>query len=138
MGKIHVAAALLGLTVGLVGCDSDDADGEGGIDVTLEDFKISLDTASAPAGEVTFNVENKGPSTHEFVVIQTDLAPDALPTDDAGDVSEDDLAPVDEIEDIEDGATPDLTVQLDAGDYVLICNIPAHYRQGMHVAFTAT
>jgi uncharacterized cupredoxin-like copper-binding protein len=138
MGKIRVAAALLGLTMGLAACDSDDADGEGGIEVTLEDFKISLDEASAPAGEVTFNVENKGPSTHEFVVIQTDLAPDALPTDDAGDVSEDDLAPVDEIEDIEDGATPDLTVQLDAGDYVLICNIPAHYRQGMHAAFTVT
>jgi uncharacterized cupredoxin-like copper-binding protein len=138
MGKIHVAAALLGLTVGLVACDSDDADGGGGVDVTLEDFTISLDEASAPAGEVTFNVENKGPSTHEFVVIQTDLAPDALPTDDTGDVSEDDLAPLDEIEDIEDGATPDLTVELEAGDYVLICNIPGHYRQGMYAAFTAT
>lgn len=138
MRTIHGAVALLGLTMGLAACDSDDADDEGGVAVTLEDFSITLDTASAPAGAVTFNVENKGPSTHEFVVIQTDLAPDALPTDDAGDVSEDDLAPVDEIEDIEDGATPHLTVELDAGDYVLICNIPGHYRQGMHAAFTAT
>jgi uncharacterized cupredoxin-like copper-binding protein len=135
MGTIRGAAALLGLTMGLVACDSDDG---GGVDVTLEDFTISLDEASAPAGEVTFNVENKGPSTHEFVVIQTDLAPDALPTDDTGDVSEDELAPLDEIEDIEDGATPDLTVELEAGDYVLLCNIPGHYRQGMYAAFTAT
>jgi uncharacterized cupredoxin-like copper-binding protein len=138
MGTIRGAAVLLALTMGLVACDSDGADDGGGVDVTLEDFTISLDEASAPAGEVTFNVENEGPSTHEFVVIQTDLAPDALPTDDTGDVSEDELAPLDEIEDIEDGASSDLTVELEAGDYVLLCNIPGHYRQGMYAAFTAT
>jgi uncharacterized cupredoxin-like copper-binding protein len=111
----------------------------GTIDVTLSDFKIELSDTSSPAGEVTFEVHNKGPSVHEFVVFKTDLEPDALPTDDAGDVAEsDEFAPVDEIEDIAKGASPTLTVDLAAGSYVLICNVPAHYRQGMRTSFTVS
>jgi uncharacterized cupredoxin-like copper-binding protein len=108
--------------------------------VTLQDFKIRLDRTSAPAGKVSFDVENKGPSTHEFVVFKTDLAPDALPTDANGEVDEHGkgVETVDEIEDIEKGATPSLDVDLEAGTYVVICNLPAHYRQGMRAGFTAT
>jgi len=29
-------------------------------------------------------------------------------------------------------------VTLDAGSYVLICNLPGHYRQGMHSSFTVS
>lgn len=134
--------AAVALTVPFLGLlsacgDDDDAGDAGSVDVTLSDFEIELSQASAPAGEVTFEVENDGPSIHEFVVFATDLAPDALPTDDAGDVAEgEDFEPVDEIEDIEVGASPSLTLDLDAGSYVLICNIAAHYRQGMRTAFT--
>src|SRR4030095_110186 len=56
--------------------------GGGGNDVgaTLSNFKIALDKTSGKTGDVTFNIKNDGPSTHEFVVFRTDLAPDALPT----------------------------------------------------------
>jgi uncharacterized cupredoxin-like copper-binding protein len=135
VAAVALAVPFLGL---LSACgDDDDAGDAGSVDVTLSDFEIELSSSSAPAGEVTFEVENDGPSIHEFVVFQTDLAPDALPTDDAGDVAEgEDFEPVDEIEDIEVGASPSLTLDLDAGSYVLICNIAAHYRQGMRTAFT--
>lgn len=133
------------LCLGLSACGDDDEGGDidgdaaGTVDVTLSDFSIKLSTTTAPAGEVTFAVQNEGPSTHEFVVFRTDLDPDALPTDDVGDVAEsDEFAPVDEIEDIEDGANPELAVDLEAGDYVLICNIAGHYRQGMHAALTVS
>ena len=135
---LMIAAAA---TLGLVGCGDDDDDGgaAGTIDATLKDFEIQLSDSSAPAGEVTFEVKNEGPSVHEFVVFETDLKPDKLPTDDNGDVAEgDDLEPVDEIEDIEPDATPSLTVDLAAGHYVVACNVPGHYRQGMHTEFTAT
>jgi len=138
MGSIRFLVALsLGL-VGLAACGDTDSDSkEGVVDVTLEDFKITLSESSAPVGEVTFALDNKGPSAHEFVVFQTDLAPDDLPTGSTGDVAEsEEFAPVDEVEDIEVGASPKLTVDLAAGKYVVICNIPAHYRQGMHAAFT--
>jgi uncharacterized cupredoxin-like copper-binding protein len=115
------------------------------VNVTLQEFSVIAEPASAPAGEVTFNVENIGPDdVHEFVVIRTDLAPDALPTDETGAVDEtgEGLEVIDEIEDIPVGDTPSLTVDLEAGNYALICNIydeeeqEAHYAMGMWTAFT--
>lgn len=137
MRTIAVLMAMATSLIGLVGCGDDDEAGPGNVDVTLSDFKIELGSDSAPAGEVTFKVDNHGPSVHEFVVFQTDLAADDLPVDESGDVAEsDEFAPVDEIEDIAVDATPELVVDLDAGRYVLICNVPAHYRQGMSTPFT--
>jgi len=134
--------AITALATVVVGCGSDDDTGAtapGTIKVTERDFKIELSSSTAPAGTVTFDVENKGPSVHEFVVFKTDLAPDALPTDDSGDVAESDtFAPVDELEDIGLEDSPKLAVELAAGSYVVICNIPAHYRQGMREAFTVS
>jgi hypothetical protein len=49
---------------------------------------------------------------------------------------------IDEIEDIPVGETQSVTVDLEAGNYVLICNIfdetenEAHYAEGMRIAFT--
>jgi uncharacterized cupredoxin-like copper-binding protein len=137
----HVMAltAVAVVSILVVGCGDDDDNAAGTIDVTLSDFQIELSDTSAPAGNVTFAVDNEGPSTHEFVVFQTDLEPDALPTDDNGDVAEsDEFAPVDEIEDIEEGATPELTVDLAAGNYVLLCNVTGHFENGMVTTFTVT
>ena len=117
----------------------------GTVNVTVQEFAILPDADSAPAGDVTFVVTNDGPDdVHEFVVIKTDVAPDALPTNADGSVNEDDpsLTVIDEIEDIAVGDTEELTVSLDAGAYVLICNIfdeeeeEAHYGMGMWTAFT--
>ena len=53
--------------------------------MTLQEFAVIPASASAPAGDVTFNATNEGPDdVHEFVVFQTDLAPDALPTNEDG------------------------------------------------------
>ena len=116
---------------------------KGKVGVTEKDFAIALDESSVAAGSVTFEVKNDGPSTHEFVVFQTDLAPDALPTKDENGVQIVDeegegITAVDEIEDIENGTTHTLKVDLAAGKYVLICNLPAHYQSGMHTALTVT
>ena len=115
------------------------------VDVVLREFSVEPAQASAPAGEVTFEVRNEGPNDpHELVVIRTDLAPDALPTDDRGVVDEEGegIEVIDEVEEIPVGGTASLTVDLDPGTYVLICNIydeeeaEAHYAQGMRTAFT--
>ena len=124
-------------------CDSGDSE----VDVTLQEFSVVLGSGSASAGEVTFNVTNEGPNDpHEFVVFRTDLAPDALPTSEDGSVDEqgDGVTLIDEIEDIAVGDSPTLTVSLDAGSYVFICNIveeeegtlESHYQEGMRVGFT--
>ena len=115
------------------------------VNVTLQEFSVIPETDSAEAGEITFNVENVGPDdVHEFVIVKTDLEPDALPTVDDGSVDEAGagIEVIDEIEDIPVGETQSVTVDLEAGSYVLICNIydetenEAHYAEGMHTTFT--
>jgi hypothetical protein len=62
---------------------------------------------------------------------------------DDGSVSEDDIDVVDEVEEFPVGDTRELTVDLDAGSYVLICSLvheedgvtESHYRNGMATAF---
>lgn len=130
-----VFVAALGLVAASCGGDG------GGVGATLDDYSITLEESSAPAGEVTFDVTNEAEQVHEFVVLSTDLAADQLPTDENGDVDEEgdpSISVVDEIEDVEGGSEQSLTVNLDAGDYVLLCNLPGHYRQGMYTSFTAS
>jgi uncharacterized cupredoxin-like copper-binding protein len=109
----------------------------GGVSATEKDFSITLSSSTGTAGPVTFNISNEGPSTHEFVVIKTDDAPDALPVKN-GTVDEDGLTIVDENEDIAPGTTAELPVDLEAGSYVIICNVSGHYEAGMHAGFTVS
>ncbi len=53
--------------------------GGGGIGTTLSEYQIELSSESASAGEVTFDITNNGEKVHEFLVLKTDLAADALP-----------------------------------------------------------
>jgi uncharacterized cupredoxin-like copper-binding protein len=150
-GLALVAGALL-----LVGCSSGASpsaaapasqpaasSGGGGTSVTakLTEFKIELGATSAPGGPVTFELTNSGTVVHEFVVFKTDLGADKLPlAADGATVDEEgagaSLTLVDEVEDIAVGATASLAVDLPAGHYVAICNVPAHYTSGMRVEFT--
>ena len=151
---IFVATAAA-LSLVSAGCSDDDegttgaTDGEmgaaGAVDVTLQEFAVIPASASAPAGDVTFNVTNEGPDdVHEFVVFKTDLAPEALPKLEDGSVDGEGegVELQDEIEDIAVGDTQSVTIDLSAGNYVFICNIyeeeeqEAHYQEGMRVAFT--
>jgi uncharacterized cupredoxin-like copper-binding protein len=143
--RVAASAAVLALLI-LPACSpSESADGGGStIDVTLQEWAVVVDEASAPAGEVTFSVTNDGPADiHEFVIMRTDLDPADLPTDEHGAVDEggDGMEVIDEIEDLEVGDTQDVTVDLETGSYVLLCNIysededEAHYAEGMRVAF---
>jgi uncharacterized cupredoxin-like copper-binding protein len=115
------------------------------IDVTLQEFAVVPAADAAPAGDVTFKITNQGPDDiHELVIIKTDLGASALPTDADGAVDEAGagMEVIDEVEDLEVGSAEDLTVNLAAGKYVLLCNIfdetenEAHYKLGMRIDFT--
>jgi uncharacterized cupredoxin-like copper-binding protein len=133
--------AVAAMALGAAACG-----GGGGIKATLSNFKIELGSSSAKSGEVTFDIKNNGPSVHEFVVFKTDLTPDQLPTTEENGVTIVDeegegIEAIDEKEDIAVDASTSLTVTLEAGKYVLLCNRPedgGHYEQGMHTAFTVT
>lgn len=120
-------------------------DGGGTVDITLQEFAIAADPGSISAGEVTFDATNEGPDdVHEFVVFRTDLAATDLPTDETGAVVEtgEGVELMGEIEDIPVGETMSVTLELDSGSYVLICNIydedeqESHYQEGMRTGFT--
>ena len=105
------------------------------VKATLTEYAIAMDRASAPAGTVTFQIENKGEMLHEFVVIRTATPADGLPVVNAEAVEEG-LDVVDEAEDIAAGTATSLAVDLSPGHYILICNVSGHYPSGMHTDFT--
>ena len=133
---------IAGLALAASGCGGDDG---GTVDITLQEFAIGADPASVSAGSVTFEATNDGPDdVHEFVVVATDLEITELPTVEDGSVDEagEGLEVIGEIEDIPVGETQSVTLDLEAGNYALICNIydpdedEAHYPEGMRTTFT--
>jgi uncharacterized cupredoxin-like copper-binding protein len=121
--------------------------GGGTVSVTLQEFSVGTDPTTIDAGEVDFEATNEGPDDiHEFVVFKTDLGPADLPVDENGAVVEDGegIELIGEIEDVGVGDTKSVTLDLEAGDYVFICNIwdedeqEAHYQEGMRTTFTVS
>ena len=134
-----VLAAFSGIAVLGVACtDSGSSDA---IEVTLDDFSISPSTTTAETGEITFSATNEGSETHEFEIftVPEGVDPSALEvSDDAADTGAAGMTVVDEVEDIAPSTTAELTVNLEAGAYALICNLPGHYAEGMVTEFTVT
>ncbi len=96
---------------------------------------MTVSPATVPAGKVTFTAKNTGTIKHEMVVLKTDTPYDQL-TVTNGRVSEKDS--VGEIGEFGAGKTASVTLDLEAGNYVLVCNIKDHYAMGMRAAFTVT
>lgn len=161
MSRVRIARGATALLIGaalVAGCSSDDDDSAattttgGGVTVPAGDgTPIAVELGdengtdgpmtmvavpeTAPAGPVTFNAENTGTIEHEMVVLQTETPGEELTVTD-GKVSEDDE--VGEIEEFEAGTTASATLDLEAGSYVLVCNIKDHYELGMWTDFTVT
>jgi hypothetical protein len=107
--------------------------------VTLKDFWTETETGTSPSGIVTFRVTNEGKSTHEFVVVRTDLPADALPlATDGLSVSEDAVEPLDELTEVPSGETLELVLPLEPGSYVIFCNLEGHYLSGMRDPLVVT
>ena len=102
------------------------------IGVSLKEFTINPAPAAGAVGRVTFNVRNAGNVPHEFVVLRTPKAAGSLlkgdKADEAGNIGETgDLAP---------GQSKTVSLTLKKGHYVLLCNLPGHYKAGQHTDFT--
>lgn len=125
--------------------------GEGGgvpVAVTLTEWAVAPDPAEAPAGAVTFAIDNAGEEVHELVVVRADSPEDLIVTD--GQVDEEALpegAFIGEVEGFPAGETCEGTFELAAGDYVLFCNIleteadgsvESHYEEGMFTGFSVS
>ena len=104
--------------------------------ISLDEWTVTGAEGAAipnvPAGEVAFEVHNDGTIPHELVVIKTDTDPAQLPVVDARVDEEAAGEEIGEVEEFPAGEVDEGTFVLSAGTYALICNIPAHYEEGMY------
>jgi uncharacterized cupredoxin-like copper-binding protein len=156
--KATVAAALLIVGLAAAGCGDDDsstdddssaatesstttaaATGET-VEIKMGDFYFDPKDATATAGTVSISAPNEGEVEHELVLFKTNLDPAKLPTDSSGEVDEAKLeteaTTPGEIEEIAPGDTGEGEFEMTAGKYVMFCNLPAHYAQGMYGSVT--
>jgi hypothetical protein len=117
------------------------------VTVVLGEWVVEPTPASGDAGELAITADNQGGEDHELVVVRADDPAD-LPTDDDGAVDESQIPEEDfigEIEELPSGDQRTSTFDMDAGSYVLFCNITeveddgeveSHFANGMATAFT--
>jgi uncharacterized cupredoxin-like copper-binding protein len=110
------------------------------LDMSKAPMGMKLSRASAPAGVVTFNVTNGSKDTaHEMVVIHLQDPSKPLPYIDKDNrVDEDKADGKGEVSELDPGKSGSLTVTLEPGKYLLICNVPGHYVSGMWAEFDVT
>jgi uncharacterized cupredoxin-like copper-binding protein len=110
----------------------------GGETVTIEmgEFYYKPDAVETKAGTVTIDAPNAGSAPHELVLAKTDDDPAKLPTSSDGSVDEEALDVPGEISEVAGGADGTVTLDLDAGNYVMFCNLPGHYASGMYGSLT--
>jgi plastocyanin len=105
----------------LAGCGSDDGNDQaaddttgvvGEVELTATEFKFDPSTVElAKSGEMTFTLVNDGQLTHALEIEGQGIE--------------------EETDEIDGGATTELTVDLEAGEYELYCPVGDHREQGM-------
>jgi len=102
--------------------------------------RIVLDRHSVPAGTVMLHAVNQSKDqVHELLVVRPKRAQTVLPYDDKNaKVVESRIDVLGEIDDLQPGASGSITLDLQPGSYMLLCNQPGHYTAGMHTKLSVT
>jgi uncharacterized cupredoxin-like copper-binding protein len=101
---------------------------------------ITLDQTSVAAGKITFEATNDSKDIiHEMLVSPVTAGQTELPyVVDENRVNEDAAGHLGEVSELDPGKSGSLTVDLKAGTYVVYCNIPGHFIDGMWTLLTVT
>ena len=110
----------------LAGCGSDDSNDQaagdtngvaGSVEITATDFKFDPSTVElAKSGEMTFTLVNDGQSTHALEIEGQGIE--------------------EETDEIDGGASTELTVDLEPGEYEFYCPVDDHREMGMEGTLT--
>lgn len=110
------------------------------VEIKMGDYFFAPADATAEAGPTVIEAPNEGSVEHELVVFKTNMDPAKLPTEANGEVDEEKLDEVaeeaGEVADVEAGETKSEEFKLSPGTYVMFCNLPGHYAQGMYGTLT--
>jgi uncharacterized cupredoxin-like copper-binding protein len=133
---MSTAARLLALCCSLLfaACASPWASAGGNhVQVSMREYSVTPSTSHIHSGNVTFDVNNRGSMAHEMVVLQTILPAQSLPSGQGDTVNEDapGVKDVGEVSDLSPGQSKSVTVDLQPGRYLLVCNQPGHLHAGM-------
>jgi hypothetical protein len=133
-GRGALLALLAAVGAALAGCSgAGDRETVPLVRVSERDFRIQA-PRDVHAGRVRVRLENKGPDSHELIVVRQvagqpmPLRSDGLTIDE--EAVERRTAVV--IEGLDRGGTHEQLVTLKPGRYLLFCNMAGHYLGGMH------
>jgi uncharacterized cupredoxin-like copper-binding protein len=107
----------------------------------VADYRITQIRSSVRAGLIDIPITNYGPSEHELIAFATDLPPDRLPLGPDGRIDEEGPGVKNDFDtgdNVVPGETKRFQAALAPGNYVVVCNLPDHYRNGMRIALTVT
>jgi uncharacterized cupredoxin-like copper-binding protein len=102
------------------------------VTITMGDFFFKPHNLTLPSGKVVITAPNTGNAEHELVLLRTSTDPAKLKTEKDGEANEEAYSSPGEIADVEAGTTKHATFHLKPGVYVMICNVPGHYKAGMY------
>jgi len=103
------------------------------VDPSHSGMMIKVDSTKLKAGRVTFEVVNRSKDlVHEMLVVPAPPDGTELPYDTkASTIIEKHVHSLGEVPELKPGARGNVTLNLKAGTYLLLCNQPGHYRAGM-------
>ena len=113
----------------------------GVVDVKEGEWYIKISADRHTAGEVVFDLSNRGTIGHEFLVVKSDkTAKELLELVDPATnrIDEELLDVIDEQGEYDAATTAELTLTLPEGNYVVMCNLEGHYKNGMYADLTIT
>ncbi len=109
-------------------------------DASKASMGVKLSSASAPAGDVTFQVANTSKDTvHELLVVpMTENGQPPAYSEKDSRIDEKTADGLGEVHGLAVGTLCAVTLNLKPGKYLLICNIAGHYMADMWASFTVT
>ena len=107
------------------------------IDPSIAHMRIVLDQGTIKPGRVALHAVNQSKNLVHEVIVARDDGANELPMDDKHTrVNERRVQRLGEIADLAPGKSGKLTLNLKPGTYVLFCNQPGHYHDGMSAKLT--
>ena len=107
---------------------------------SIQGMKMTAEPSTVRARKVTFHVRNaSGKLVHEMIVVMRPASGKPLPYDATKNLLvESRIHSMGEVSERDPGQSGTLTLNLKAGNYLLICNQAGHYKGGMWTTLAVT